>query len=106
MQTGLAAIWRKGRPDLMDEAFLPFHTMIERILDFRDEIVNEEQGIRSYVTAYEIESPIELDIILDDEGRLQIGTTPPVYYVDTSIRPSFHRLRFSAHRSEVADGDE
>jgi hypothetical protein len=90
----------------MDEAFLPFHTLIARILEFRDEIVDEELGVRSYVTAYEIELPIELDVVLDQQGRLQIGTTPPLYYVDTSIRPSFHRLRFSAYRSEVANGDE
>jgi hypothetical protein len=90
---------------MMDEAFMPFQQIIERMLSFGGEIVDYDMGIRSYIYECEIESPVELDVIRDEKGELKIGTTPPLYYVDTSIRPSFHALRFTAHLSESSDGD-
>ena len=89
----------------MDEAFLPFQQIIERMLSFGGEFVDDEAGVRSYIYECEIESPVELDVVWDEQGTLRIGSTPPLYYVDTSIRPSFHRLRFIAQLSEDFDGD-
>ena len=90
---------------MIDEAFMPFQQIIERMLSFDSEIIDEEMGIRSYIYECEIESPIELDIIRDEQGNLEIGSTPPLYYVDTSIRPSFHNLRFVAQLTEKSDGE-
>ena len=90
---------------MMDEAFMPFRKVIERMLSFGGEIVDDEMGVHSYIYACEIESPVELDVVRDEKGALQIGSTPPLYYVDTSIRPSFHRLRFTAQLSGGSDGD-
>ena len=36
-------------------------------------------------------------------GVAQIGSTPPLYYVDTSFRPSYHRLSIAA---ELIDGGQ
>jgi len=38
-------------------------------------------------------------------GSLRVGSTPPLYTVDTSIRPSFHSLRLTAHLRERTDAD-
>jgi hypothetical protein len=89
----------------MDEAFMPFQQIIGRMLSFGGEIVDHEAGVHSYIYEYEIESPVELDIVRNDHGQLQIGSTPPLYYVDTSLRPSFHKLRFKANLSQVTDAD-
>ena len=88
----------------MDEAFIPFRQIIERLMAFGEELTDEDAGVRSHIYACEIEAPLELDVVRDDAGALQIGSTPPLYYVDTSFRPSFHRLRFSAERSQDSDG--
>ncbi len=89
----------------MDEAFMPFQQVISRMLSFGGEIVDHEAGVQSYIYECEIESPVELDIVRREDGQLQIGSTPPLYYVDTSFRPSFHKLRFRADLSQVSDGD-
>ena len=89
----------------MDEAFMPFAEIVRRMLAFGDELVDTEEGVRSYIYEYNIESPVELDVVRADDGQLQIGSTPPLYYVDTSIRPSFHRMTFRARLAEVSDGD-
>ncbi len=90
---------------MLDEAFLPFQDIIERMLSIDSEIIDDQVGVRSYIYAYEIETPLELDIVRDADGQLQIGSTPPLYYLDTSIRPCFHRLRFTAQVDEVPNGE-
>lgn len=88
----------------MDEAFMPFSGIIEQMMAFGGEYVAEEAGVRSYITVCEIESPVELDITRDSEGRLRIGTTPPIYCLQTTVAPSYHRLRFVAKISGEAGG--
>ena len=89
---------------MMDEAFIPLEQVLVKMLAIGREIVDEDAGIRSYVYQCEIEAPVELEIFREESGALRIGSAPPLYYVDTSLRPSFHRLRFVASLSENADG--
>lgn len=88
----------------MDEAFQPLRDIVRQMLAF-PELVDEEAGVRSWIYECEIESPVELDVVRDAGGSVQIGTTPPLYYVNTSIRPSFHRLRFRAEVTRSTDGE-
>lgn len=89
----------------MDEAFMPLQHMIERLTSFRGEISDPEAGIRSYVFQCSLESPVELDVFRDATGVLRIGSVPPLYYVDTTFRPSFHRLSFTAGLARNFNGD-
>jgi hypothetical protein len=80
----------------MDPAFLPFADALAEMLDFGGEIVDQEAGVRSHITECTIELPIELDVSRGDSGALVLGSAPPIYYVDTSYRPSYHRIRVTA----------
>jgi hypothetical protein len=90
---------------MIDEAFRPFAEIIERIVSFNPAVEDARAGVRSYIHTCEIELPVELDIARDEAGALRIGTTPPLYHVDTSFRPSFHRLRFTVQMPQHDDGD-
>lgn len=101
----------QGRPaarrcggELMDEAFLPLQQMLEGLASFPGAIEDSEAGVRSYIHAFEIESPVELDVFRDEDGTLRIGSIPPLYRVDTSLRPSYHRLRLAASLLRSSDG--
>src|SRR4051812_42959351 len=83
----------------MDEAFVPLHQIVAA-LQPGGEIRDDDAGVRTYIRRVEIESPVELDVTRDDDGLLRIGSTPPLYYVDTSLRPAYHRLRFTAELDE------
>jgi hypothetical protein len=76
----------------MDEAFVPLHSIVNAMCPTA-EIRDDDLGMHSYITRVDVEAPVELDITRDDHGTLQIGSTPPIYYVDTSLRPSYHSLR-------------
>ncbi len=88
----------------MDEAFLPLAQIIERMMAFRGEVVDDAAGVRSRITGIEIDSPVELDVTRDSAGRLIIGTTPPLYPLQTTVAPSFHRVRFTARLNGERDG--
>jgi hypothetical protein len=88
----------------MDEAFLPFTGIVQRMLAIQGEFVDPDAGVRSYIYACEVEMPVELDVYRDAAGQLHIGSTPPLYYVDTSLRPSYHRLKVTAHLADEGDG--
>jgi hypothetical protein len=90
---------------MMDEAFLPFAEIVGRLIAFHGEFTDEQAGVHSYIYRCEIEMPVELDIGRDDLGQLRIGSTPPLYYVDTSFRPSYHRLKVVACLAEDRDGN-
>ena len=89
---------------MIDPAFLPLREALAQMLDFPGVLSNEEAGVRSHIYECTIELPIELDVVRDDDGRLALGSAPPLYYVDTTYRPSYHRVRFTATPSEVPDG--
>lgn len=84
----------------MDEAFLPFSAMIEKIATFEGSIFDEEKGIHSYIQRFEIDTPVELDVFKDEQGNIQIGIVPPLYRVETTFEPSYHSIRFSAEIDE------
>jgi hypothetical protein len=87
----------------MDEAFIPFSRMLEQMMTFGGECVDEEARIRMYIRSCEIDSPIELDVSRDADGALVIGMTPPLYCLQTTISPSFHRVKFLAKLSGEVD---
>jgi hypothetical protein len=85
----------------MDEAFVPLHRIVGAMQPTGD-VRDDDAGVRSYIHRFEIEAPVELDVTRDSDERLRIGSTPPLYYVDTSLRPAYHRLRFTAVLDEEA----
>jgi hypothetical protein len=89
---------------MIDEAFLPFRELLAGMLALPGELVDAEAGVRSRIYECELESPVELDVVRDESGRLELGSVPPLYRVDTDIRPSFHRLRVTMVVEENGDG--
>lgn len=79
----------------MDEAFVHLDRIVVDMIDF-GELRDEDAGVRTYIERCRIESPVELSIRVDPDGRVEIGSTPPLYYIETSIRPSYHRVAFTA----------
>ena len=81
----------------MDTAYMPLRQILDELLrQLGAELVDDAAGVRSRIHECSIEMPLELDVSRDAAGALRIGTTPPMYYVDTTFRPSFHRISFTA----------
>jgi hypothetical protein len=85
----------------MDEAFNPFSEILRTLSSFSGEFADPEDGVRTYITAVSIDTPLELDVTRGPEGALRIGTSPPLYSLMTSMPPSFHWLSFTAKLEEL-----
>lgn len=84
----------------MDEAFVPLHQLILGMAAGGD-LRSPDGGIHMYIHRFTVESPIELDLTARDDGTVAIGSVPPLYRENTTFRPSFHQIRFTA---ELTDG--
>lgn len=91
---------------MMDEAFLPLNSIIDKILEIPGNFSDEESGVHSYIYEIEVGTPIELDITLNDDGTVKIGTVPPMYRVDTSFRPSYHSITIKAEKYTAPENGE
>jgi hypothetical protein len=69
----------------LDEALLPLHVHLAALMP-----PGEQHGLT--VQEVHAEMPIELDI-LDRGDRLALGSSPPLYYVETGFPTARHRLR-------------
>jgi hypothetical protein len=87
----------------MDEAFVPLHRIIQGMIPAAGGIRDDDLGVHMDIHRFELETPVELDVAHDQVGGLHIGSTPPLYYVDTSLRPSYHRMRFTAELTRDSD---
>jgi hypothetical protein len=85
---------------MIDEAFLPFREIIDKLTSFNGGFENTEEGVRSYIYEFTVETPVEMDVVVDEHDKVQLGTVPPLYDVHTTFRPSYHTIRFTAVLSE------
>lgn len=85
----------------IDESFLPLAELLAALLPDLPDLVDEEAGVRSSVTGLELETPVELDISVDEGGEVTLGGVPPLYHLETSWLPVFHQVRLTAVRGEV-----
>ncbi len=84
----------------VDEAFLHFTELIEELSDI-DGLVREpgeETHIAMEIEEVEMELPIQLDIVIDERGKVLLGSVPPLYNVSTSFNPVFHQLSLKLKR--------
>lgn len=84
----------------MDEAFVPFSGILASLTSLGGDIRSPDGSMHMYVSGLEIETPVELDVRRGEDGALRIGTTPPLYQLQTSVAPSLHRLSFTAKTRE------
>ncbi|HLO60193.1 MAG TPA: hypothetical protein VK179_15695 [Bacteroidales bacterium] len=89
----------------MDEAFIPLSKMIESIIDINGEIYTDDQGIHSYIYAFDVSTPIELDVFTDENGKIRIGSVPPIYRVPTTFRPLYHSISLNMKKINDTDGN-
>ena len=82
----------------VDEAFLPLAELLPQLLPVLPDLYDANAGVRSRITGLDVQTPVELDIVVDAGGGVRLGGTPPIYHVQTSTLPVFHTIRLVAVR--------
>lgn len=75
----------------IDEAMLPLGELFEQCCDQPDHLINDICEMK--LTSIEMGFPMQLDLLVDDDGRVSLGGSPPLVYVETSFDPVFHQIK-------------
>ena len=86
----------------VDEAYVPLADLVPHLLPAVPDLHDEEAGVRTWVTGYEVDTPVELSIGVRPDGSVELGASPPLYHVATSTLPVFHAIRVVAEREQEA----
>ena len=90
----------------LDDAFLSVADFIEETATLDGDIRDRQAGVAMTVEAVEMSMPIELDLQVDDHGKVLIGAIPPLYYVETTVLPVFHQITVTLELTpSEADGE-
>ena len=82
-------------PRLTDEAMMSLEEMVTDLVEPVEDIVDDENGVLMGISSISIDMPMQLDVVTDENGQVHLGTTPPLYHLETSFMPVFHQLRFT-----------
>lgn len=85
---------------MVDEAFLPLHELVPELIPQLPDLVDEDAGVRTRITGYDVTTPVELDIVVRPDGTVDLGGAPPLYHLATSTLPVLHSVRILAIREE------
>lgn len=79
--------------DKIDEALHPFSVLIKGLTDMA--LDPEEEFAFQHLKAehIEVDIPVELEILVDENGEVTIGSAPPTQQIETTFMPVIHRMR-------------
>lgn len=85
------------QPDykLLDEATSPIQEVLNEIQHFTKGIEDEQANLKMEIDAVKIETPVELDVHVDEAGRVTLGTTSRHTTADVSFEPVLHQLKLT-----------
>jgi len=89
----------------IDGAFAYLSDNVLAYTDLVGKLTDEDAGVSMLVEELSIETPVELDVHVSDDGQVELGVAPPVYPVDLGVDPVRHRLRFTAVAELSAPAD-
>jgi hypothetical protein len=81
-----------GSVDIIDETMLEWSDFISQMTEVDGYLRDDEMGTAMQLEKVEMSMPIQLDLHVAEDGRVILGGSPPLYYVDTTILPVFHQL--------------
>ncbi|MEZ0609602.1 hypothetical protein ACAW74_13885 [Fibrella sp. WM1] len=81
---------------VIDEALVPLGSLVDLLSDLpTDGFRDEAAGVHLRPTSLTVEMPLELQILTNADGRVVLGSAPPLYAVATTLLPVFHNLRLT-----------
>lgn len=86
----------------MDEDFISLSKFIDNMtsLDYYMSNSYMDTEIAMQIEEVITETPCQLNIELDDNNNVKIGVIPPMYYVETSFMPVFHKIKLKIRLEE------
>lgn len=90
---------------LLDETMLEWSEFISQMTEVDGYLADVEMGTSMQLEKVEMSMPVQLELHVGEDGRVIIGGSPPLYYVDTTVLPVFHQLSIKIGVTENRNND-
>lgn len=87
--------------DKVDEAYLSVSDFVNDLAELEGKISDQISAVSMQITKAKIGIPIELDIVVDEAGKVSIGIAPPIYSINTSMPPVFHQIEVCLEKNDL-----
>ena len=77
----------------IDESLVPFSLIMELMTNIGERTSDEEFDNPVVVSEMTVSLPIEMEVHVDDEGGMTIGSAPPTQKIETTFMPVFQNVR-------------
>lgn len=84
----------------VDEAMLEMGEFVYEMSDIDGYLTSEEAEFALKMEHVELDMPIQLDVKVAEDGTVKIGSSPPLYYVETTVMPVFHQMKIHIERDK------
>ena len=70
----------------------PFEAVFAGVADLDAGLIAPDFGLGMRMERAAIDTPIELDVLVDEDGAVSIVGAPPTQHVETTYMPVFHHI--------------
>lgn len=77
---------------LIDEAMLEMAEFVSQMTDVDGYLFDAETSSALRVEKVNMSMPIQIDLLVGEDGTVTLGGSPPLYYAETTHMPVFHQL--------------
>lgn len=89
---------------LVDEAMLEMGDFLSQMTDVEGYLTDTEMHISMKIEKLNMSMPVQLDLLVQDDGSIVLGASPPLYYAETTFLPVFHQLTINIDVEEKENG--
>jgi hypothetical protein len=94
-------------PDLVpvpdDWSLPPIASLVAALADI-DEAAAVLSDDTITIEELSVASPIELEVVIEDDGALRLTGSTPTQWTETTVLPVFHAIRLTIARSDGGQG--
>ncbi len=87
-------------PNDNDSLLMPFSQLIHDLVDYNKHLEEPILGQVMTVEQVKLDMPVEINIAVDDQGKVTLNGSPPTQRTETTILPVFHQLKLRVVRDE------
>jgi hypothetical protein len=92
--------------DHIDEKLHPFSVLIEALSAITHTAPESDFWEVSKVDKILVDLPLEIDVLVNDDNTITLGSAPPTQHIETSFMPAIQHLKLTIVRLEDLNGEQ
>jgi hypothetical protein len=79
---------------------MPVSQLVGKLTDYPKFIADPQTGLAMTIEQLTVDMPIELKVIVNPDGTVNVKGSPPTQLVQTTVMPVFHHMRLKVVRKD------